>query len=113
MIFSLLKSAGPSPIQDLPQTDIFCFFSVPGSISLPMNCWPRAVAASLKIKKNVLIIERSGVEFLVPADTKRFVCGEGYLWLTPRFLKEFWPLAKDLSDAYLDLKVILQERAMP
>jgi hypothetical protein len=57
MIFSFSDSLEKEVDFNINQTDVFCFFHSENSVSLPDKYWLQAIASSLKLKKNVLILE--------------------------------------------------------
>lgn len=66
--------------------DVFCFFNVDHSVFVPENLFWNSVYASLKRKKNVLILEAALSTYPSWNSTLRWDVGEHYLWLAPRSL---------------------------
>ena len=83
MIFSLSESASSFIVNEIPDTDIFCFFHSQNSVSVPSELLWISIIASLKMKKNVLILEENLTE-LPSLGTSRWVVGEKFLYLAPR-----------------------------
>lgn len=107
MIFSLNHSLGEKILFKLPGTDVFCFFHSENSIVVPGDQWVNSLCASLKLKRNVLVLE-------VPLElapelnlTQRWQIGEGFLWLTPRSMGVFFEAAKQFSGSYTSVKAFL------
>lgn len=107
MIFSLSGNHLEAPGFSLENTDIFCFFSSDYSIKIPESHWLYAVCASLKLKKNVLILERSFEHAPNILSTQRWHVGEEFLWLAPRACSVLLEAPKEISGTYQTLKMHL------
>jgi hypothetical protein len=104
MIFSFLEK-GPVSIQlEMEETDIFCFFKTPTSIVIPETFWFLSVCTSLKLKKNVLILEEPVMTPPHPDFTQRWMVGEKYLWLAPRSLSVLLEAQNKKSSTYTSIK---------
>lgn len=83
MIFSLSKSTFEYEISISNQIDIYCFFTVKNSVSLPVSALKNAILASLKLKKEVLLLRKADL----PAEISKNLQWDGddhWLWLSPR-----------------------------
>jgi hypothetical protein len=107
MIFSLSeKNTGAVSIA-LDNTDIFCFFYSEKSISIPASHWLKAIAASLKMKRNVLILEKPIESAAAVLIAQRWHAGEHFLWLAPRALSVLLEAPFEVSGTYKTLKIHL------
>lgn len=64
---------------------VFSFFQVPHSIQIPSELWFESVCASLRMKKNVIILE-SEIEIPVINPSSRWEAGPQWVYLAPRSL---------------------------
>lgn len=107
MIFSLEETPYGKVSFGLSNTDIFCFFRPENSVSVSRDCWVTAVCASLKLKRNVLLLERP----LEAAPELNFSCrwqtGEGFTWLAPRALSVLFEASNEFSGSYPNIKLFL------
>lgn len=108
MIFCFASSPSYSLSFEMEQTDIFCFFHSQKSVQLSAEHWVTAVAASLKLKKNVLILERSQEQVPLIDPKQRWEVGTDYLWLAPRALSVLLQAAHQHSGAYSSVKTTLK-----
>lgn len=83
MIFSLSEKNQSALIKEISETDIFCFFHSQGSVQIPENFLWSGVLASLKLKKNVLILEENLAQ-IPTLGSARWLVGERFLYLAPR-----------------------------
>lgn len=107
MIFSLSDKSSGRVDFALDNTDIFCFFHSENCISIPESKWLQALAASLKMKRNVLILEEplEGASAVLIA--QRWHAGEKFLWLAPRSLSVLLEAPFEISSSYKTLKIHL------
>jgi hypothetical protein len=103
MIFSFSED-DPSEVKIvLPNTDIFCFFAATHAVGVPSSEWWKAVAASLRIKKDVLILEKN-ITLFTSHPSARWLISESFLWLSPRSLSVFLEASHQNSNTYHLLK---------
>lgn len=107
MIFSFSNNLEENVDFSSPDTDIFCFFSHINSVQVPLECWHLAVATSLRIKREALILERPIKKFPDIDRSKRWLIGDGFLWLAPRALSVFSVAPIEFSDSYESMKKYL------
>jgi hypothetical protein len=107
MIFSFTDSGPVSLAHEMEGTDLFCFFKTPTSILVPQETWLLSVCASLKIKKNVLILEEPMTKLSCSDLTVRWQVGERFLWLAPRSLSVLLEAQNEKSNTYIRLKDLL------
>lgn len=107
MIFSLCEKSSDAVAIALENTDIFCFFHPEKSISVPESLWLKAVAASLKMKRNVLILEEPIASAEKVLTAQRWHAGEHFLWLAPRALRVLLEAPIEVSGSYKILKIHL------
>jgi len=104
----VIFSFSETPLQKLnfsyEQTDIFCFFQTDNSIKIPGEFWLHAITTSLKMKKNVLLLEENLP--LPPAinSVLRWQVGDEYLWLAPRSLSVLLGAPNTISVSYKNIK---------
>ena len=91
----------------MEKTDIFCFFHSKNAVFFPRDCWVTAVAASLKMQKNVLLLESHREQAPVVNLSQRWEVGENYLWIAPRGLSVLIKAANENSASYPDIKIHL------
>lgn len=104
MIFSLSNSTSFEVDFSSDTTDLFCFFHSQNSVKVPQEFWLQAVVSSLKLKKNVLILETPIGPLPLLNSTARWEVGESYLWLAPRSLSVLLEAASQKSMTYNLLK---------
>lgn len=109
MIFSFTDGPVSEVKWHLPHADIFCFFSASSSINVPSTEWWKAVAASLRLKKEVLILEENLSPIQINSSA-RWLTGEKFLWLPPRSLSVFLEATHENSETYLLVKASLISR---
>lgn len=86
MIFSLSKVENDLSIPSLVDTDIFCFFRVNHAVTADENLWWKMICASLRGKRNVLILESKISAWPLYHPKERWQTGDNWSWLTPRSL---------------------------
>lgn len=106
MIFSLSEIKAPEVVIDIPGTDIFCFFHSKNSVSVPSDLLWITVISSLKLKKNVLILEEN-LPQNPPLGTSRWLVGEKFLYLAPRATSVLLEAAVNKSMTYQSVKAYL------
>lgn len=104
MIFSLSEKTSGAVNFEIEHTDIFCFFHSQNAVSVPAEQWLQAIGASLKLKRNVLILERplEAVPALIPS--QRWQVDTDFLWLAPRALSVLFEAPFSISGTYNSLK---------
>jgi len=107
MIFSFSKSFEKEMNLEIKQTDIFCFFHRDNAISLPENFWLQAIASSLKMKKNVLILESHFTHIPLLDTSRRWQVGDEFLWLAPRSLSVLLEAHNAIPATYEEIKKLL------
>lgn len=107
MIFSLSEKSPAAVSIALDNTDIFCFFHTEKSISIPESYWLKAIAASLKMKRNVLVLEEPLASAEAVLTAQRWHAGEQFLWLAPRALSVLLEAPFEVSGSYKTLKIHL------
>jgi hypothetical protein len=107
MIFSFSNSFEKEINFEIDQTDIFCFFHSENAISLPEKYWLQAIASSLKMKKNVLVLERHFTHIPLVNTTRRWQVGDEFLWLAPRSLSVLLEAHKTIPVTYEAIKKLL------
>lgn len=107
MIFSLSDKLSTKLIFKDPETDIFCFFHSENAVKIPESFWLHAVAVSLRMKKNVLILERNIDQFPSINMTQRWQIEDGHLWLAPRSLSVLLEATNGKSVTYPVVKALL------
>lgn len=108
MIFSFSDSLEKEVDFNINQTDIFCFFHSENSVSLPDKYWLQAIASSLKLKKNVLILESHFTQIPLIDTTRRWQVGDEFLWLAPRSLSVLLEAHKVIPVTYKAMKGLLK-----
>lgn len=107
MIFSLSNQTAHNLAFTLENADIFCFFSAAESVVLPAQSWHLAVSASLRMKREVLLLEEPMKQLPELNRTQRWQVGEKYLWLAPRALSVFLLAHNEISNSYDSVKKTL------
>lgn len=107
MIFSLSDKSSGEVCFTLTDTDIFCFFHSEISVSIPSENWLQAVAASLKLKRNVLLLEHPLQAPPAIINSQRWQMSEDFLWLAPRSLSVLLEAPFGISGTYNNLKIHL------
>jgi hypothetical protein len=107
MIFSFQLSVERELNFSLKNTDIFCFFSVKNHIFVPELDWSWAVSASLRMKKNILILESFTDEVPTINDRQRIIGGPDFLWMAPHALSVLNKAVHDNSGSYTLVKASL------
>jgi len=105
MIFASGTSEGNVQVP-IESTDCFCFFSAPGAVEVPREAFWISVLTSLKMKKNVLILDRplDCAPFVL---SERWVVGEHFLWLAPRSFSTIFEAILGKTMNYSDLRHFL------
>lgn len=85
MIFSLGEKLSEQTFAENSGLDIVCFFHPKHSVHCSPHLWFEVMAASLRLKKNVLFLEEER-ELPVIDQALRWSVGENWVWLTPRSL---------------------------
>lgn len=107
MIFSFSNNDTCEFSFSLSNTDIFCFFLTENSAVVPVSHWHLAVSTSLRMKREVLILEKPLQQLPEINKTQRWQAGENYLWLAPRSLSVFLMAQNEVSVTYDTIKKIL------
>lgn len=107
MIFSLAPNVEGKVDFDLPNTDIFCFFHSQNMTLVPESFWLHAICASLKMKRNVLLLEAPLLQVPLLNTTARWHVGDQFLWLAPRSKSVLLEAPHAISISYKSLKVRL------
>ncbi len=107
MIFSFTKNSETYEInvQD-SATDVCCFFDAKHSVKCPADEWFWVAMTSLKLKKNVLILE-TNVPWPQLDLTRRWQVGEGWLWIAPRGRSVILDTYKNISPNIVSLRAFL------
>lgn len=107
MIFSFSDKSFQKINFEIDQTDVFCFFHSENAVKVPADLWLRAVATSLKMKKNVLILEEN--LSLPPSinSSQRWQMGDQFLWLAPRSLSVLLEAHNTILGGYGTMKASL------
>ncbi len=100
MNFSFCENRSELFIPSRENLDVFCFFQVPHSVSLPADLWFPSLCASLRLKREVLILEPEILQFPSWDATKRWVVGDQWIWLAPRSLSSLQQFYKENSATY-------------
>lgn len=109
MIFSLTDNPSGRVNVEIDNTDIFCFFSSEKNVLIPSSLWLQAVCASLKMKRNVLILESPIENDSKVLKAQRWHAGENFLWLAPRSLSVLLEAPLEISGSYKTLKIHLSQ----
>jgi hypothetical protein len=107
MIFSLSNDGILERYSELSSdSHVYCFFRTHDGIYLPASEWWRGILSSLRMKKNVLILEKSQVS---PAKlgSQRWLVGADFLWLAPRSYSVLFKALNEFSIDYHSIKVYL------
>lgn len=107
MIFSLSNQTPTDLALSLENADIYCFFSAAKSVVLPATYWHLAVSTSLRMKREVLLLEEPMTQLPELDRTQRWQVGEKFLWLAPRALSVFLMAPNEISVSYDSIKKIL------
>ena len=107
MIISLSQEQCELPLEDVSNTDIYCFFEVNGQVQCPQKDWFFAIKASLRMKRNVLILEAHLRQFPKITLTARFYVAENWLWVTPRMYNLLSDAYSHKSPTYVSIKSFL------
>jgi hypothetical protein len=86
MIFSLADKDHDLILPELTNTDIFCFFSVGHAVNVPADLWFQAICSSLRLKREVFLLEAQIQNFPTWNARARWDSGENWSWLAPRAL---------------------------
>lgn len=85
MIFTFSHEPFHGEVLDSQDLHVFCFFAVPQSVECPSDSWIAGVMASLKMKKNVLLLENVATSWITTSN-KRWELGSGWIYLAPHSL---------------------------
>lgn len=108
MIFSLSRSEEEFALRlDAPHLDIFCFFTVTASVSVPEMEWLSSVQASLRLKREVLLLEVPRVVLPDWNPSQRWQAGDNWSWLSPRALSSISRNDSFSSQGYREFKSFL------
>ena len=107
MIFSFPGKSAQKIKFEILQTDIFCLFVSENSVKLPSEVWLKAVVSSLKMKKNVLVLEEDLNQTPLLNTKLRWQVGPDFLWLAPRSLSVLLEAPHEISKSYDSLKNFL------
>ncbi len=108
MIFSFSKNKNDLIIlTSHEKLDVFCFFHAKKSIITPDELWFPAVCASLRMKHDVLILEKDIKVFPVWDSSKRWMVGDQWCWIAPRALSSLQQFHTENSDTYELMKTQL------
>ncbi len=107
MIFSFRVSPERELNFSLNNTDIFCFFSVNSNIYIPESNWNLALSASLRMKKNILILESFMSDLPPINERQRIIGGRDFLWMAPHALSVFNRAVHENSSSYTHVKSCL------
>lgn len=83
MIFSLKKGSSFSELAKIPSTDIFCFFYHPDSVTVPEEELLKSILSSLRLKKNVLILEQF-IHLNTQNFSSKWEIGDDWIWIASR-----------------------------
>lgn len=109
MIFSLSDQSSGRVDFEIENTDIFCFFHHDKHVLIPKELWLHAVSATLKLKKNVLLLEEPILSAESVLQAQRWNAGEKFLWLAPRSLSVLLEAPLEISGSYHKLKIHLSQ----
>jgi hypothetical protein len=108
VIFSL-SNQNPCDLSfTLENADVFCFFLASKSFVVPESHWHLAVSTSLRMKREVLLLEEPLKQLPELNRTQRWQVGEKYLWLSPRSLSVFLMAHNEIPFTYDAIKKILE-----
>lgn len=110
MIFSFSDKSFEKINFSTINTDVFCFFHSVNAVKVPENFWFHAITSSLKLKKDVLILEHNMTVFPSINTTQRWQVGDGFLWLAPRSLSVLFEATNVKQDSYIAIKAFLNHR---
>lgn len=106
MIFSLSTSQATEEVAEIAETDIFCFFHSQNSVLVPSDLMWISIVSSLKLKKNVLILEENLAQ-MPSLGTSRWVVGDKFLYLAPRASSVLLEASLEKSNTYQLVKAYL------
>ena len=109
MIFSLADYPSARVNVEIDNTDIFCLFSTEKSVHVTSTLWLQAISASLKMKRNVLLLESPIESDSQILKAQRWHAGENFLWLAPRSLSVLLEAPFEVSSSYKTLKIHLSQ----
>ena len=108
MIFSFSAELSGKINFEIANTDIFCFFQPGNAVSIPAELWILAIASSLKMKKNVLILEEELAVSPLINSAQRWQVGDQFLWVAPRGISALLKADHLISDRYQSMKAYLK-----
>jgi hypothetical protein len=106
MIFSLSNQSFQKINFEMINTDIFCFFHSENAVIIPVDIWFHAVVTSLKLKKDVLILE-GNISVPPSINSQRWLIGDEFLWLAPRSNSVLFEAVNSTSGTYTAVKAFL------
>jgi len=109
MIFTFGHAPADTLHFEMENTDIFCFFRPLNTITIPEASWVLAIGSSLKLKKNVLILERALLTGPEINSTQRCQIHQDYMWLAPRSLSVLLEASQKLPGTYNSVKSALEK----
>jgi hypothetical protein len=110
VIFSLSKSPVQTLSFEISETDIFCFFHSANAVNVAEKFYLHAILTSLKMKKNVLILEENIPQAPSLDCSQRWQNGEKFLWLAPRSASVLLEAQEEISASYKFMKNYLTSR---
>lgn len=91
-------------LKQLPDRDVFAFFSQANAINIPWEEWPLAVYTSLRMKKPVYLLEEPQNIPELPKEDVRWMVGKQFLFLNPRAGRVLLEAAHLFSNDYQAIK---------
>lgn len=88
--------------------DVFSFFVRSGTISIPESLWFEAICASFRMKKEVLLLERSD-DFPTWERSRPWDVGQDWCWISPRALGLFPPEYRQSGMDFQQFKAFLSQ----
>ena len=108
MIFSLADKDHDLVLPELSNTDIFCFFSASHAVNVPAELWFQAMCSSLRMKREVLLLEASIDHFPSWNGRARWDSGDNWSWLAPRALSVITMAYQESSMDFQYFKLFLK-----
>jgi hypothetical protein len=108
VIFSLSNQNPYELAFSIENADIFCFFFAEKSVVVPEYHWHLAVSTSLRMKREVLLLEAPLKQLPELNKTQRWQVGEKYIWLAPRSLSVFLMAYNEIPGTYDAIKKMLE-----
>lgn len=101
MIFSLSNLEKKIELPSCSDIDMICFFRVENAVHADEKLWWKALTASLRGKRSVLILESNLSSFPALDKSQRWQTGDNWCWLTPRSLSV---ISKAYTHRYLNFE---------